>query len=145
MEDYGATNNFLDMFINAQDLLQLLPGSRYDFRLYSMDIDEAFVRSCDQSLSYPKNVLQPNGPTYNLQTYYDMVAHHSGRLFDERPDHAAVDFLDFGDGAGFIKHRAKTLREMKLHIRKALRAGHTDPQCRFMYVHYLAACLSLTS
>jgi hypothetical protein len=98
-----------------------------------MDVNAPFIRSCEESLDYPKNLIQHDALVYSIEAYYERLAFRGGSLFDETPNQAAVDFLDLNDDDTKFAHNcAANLRDLKLLLREALKPGRNDPRCRFM-------------
>jgi hypothetical protein len=103
----------------------------FSFTKAPMATNVQFIQSCEGFLEYPKNLVQHDALSHNIEAYYERLNIHSKRLFHE--NQAAVDFLDLDDGAAaFRSTRIPNLRELRLHLREALNPGQSDPQCRFM-------------
>ncbi|KAH8707101.1 hypothetical protein GQ44DRAFT_831069 [Phaeosphaeriaceae sp. PMI808] len=101
-----------------------------------MDTNGVFIRSCEDYLNYPKNLIQHDALSHTIKAYHERLEFHSKSLFNEKPKQAAVDFLDLNNGdTTFSKCCVSDLREMKLLLREALSLGQSDPRCRYIFLH----------
>jgi len=60
--------------------------------------EDRFRASCNDSKSYPCNLVETPHPTYALQEWHGMLKAGSERIFDG--DKASLDVLEVSDGTG---------------------------------------------
>ncbi|KAF2186405.1 hypothetical protein K469DRAFT_664384 [Zopfia rhizophila CBS 207.26] len=93
------------------------------------------LRSCDGFRTYPQNLIQDDLPEENLKSYSDRLKEQDGRLFCDETE-AAIEFIEIGDGDNYIRScRLKTLSELQHQLNVASEPTHTDPKCRFIFIH----------
>lgn len=98
---------------------------------------DRLLQSLEHSSQYPSNLVHHDALKHNLEAYHKRLKDQGDYLFDETQ--AAVDFLDLvsehqGSEAvqEFRTNCVTSLLELKYLLRKALKDGHNDPQCRFV-------------
>lgn len=77
---------------------------------------ESFIKSCDGSAEYPKNIVRPKIYALNLDVYAKRLELSQGQLFSDEFK-AAVDVLDSGPKANGRTHDPEGLtRELELKV-----------------------------
>lgn len=96
---------------------------------------ELLAFSCDDSGSYPQNLIKSNVYEYTRTTYYERLSEREKSLFQNDAE-AALDFWEYdAHGNAFWPFRAGYLHELRKHLRVGSRIEREDPWCRFIFVH----------